>query len=877
MEPDVIRMYSSSPPPLDDGGEDEDDEFGEFGGFSGVSASVSFTSFDGPNFTSSTDDFVSSNHFMSDKMYSNNAAVLTDLNSANASKDRNCFTELSKPPDGTIVGLDTHRNEMFLCHAAESPVKDGVKTLAEQMEIVDSAEKSFEPGTIRTVIKTDQQESTDCNGSIISDDEILTNGYSSDIVSFQQEIEVNIPKEQKEIYPEISLSSPSSLAQTFADFTAFPNTYTSINCVCTVNVMNDCSSEEKILKNQVGFSIENNDNLNVDVEEPSKLSSENVVVQNIDSDRAASQFSHFPAKDNVLSNNNSGSDCETKSQTTASVEKVETLHSEKFVNRICGIPQKEEEEMEGAGSDVFRSTVPFVQESTADTEDSSLVYQSCSENGQQVESVAPSTSVSVSEEFASFCQAESPDDIEDFGEFGTTNDKLSLPNPEGLIPSNITELPTEVSSQFETIDIKDFGATNICDFADFSQSKMSNCISDRITEAISDSVGSISEGSAVTEEVSGHLDKAQKLEEGSFAEFCTTEDFADFSSSTGNQDMEWNAFADQPCLKESTSWAAFGNAQSVDFTEDDKWQSSSTTEGGNVSSAQSGRMDGTGFVSFQGPTESDSNVSDQTSVNQAALVCRLQKVFQACFPPCPMSCSEENITSLKLFLEPVEHQEETGSALGHLRELRNVWSELQDIHDAYGLKYQWCGSHSNKKLLSSLGIDTRNILFTGQKKQPVIVPMYAASLGMLEPTKEPVKPVSAAEKIASIAQAPLSPEMSPCTADQAQEILPPVQFDWSSSGLTNPLDGVDPELYELTTAKLESTSTSNRMADAFAKLMSTVEKTSTSARKRKKDENLSEEAAKVIASLPDLSFMQAKVLMFPATLTPLTSSQKLTD
>lgn len=31
MEPDIIRMYSSSPPPLDNGAEDEDDdEFGEF-------------------------------------------------------------------------------------------------------------------------------------------------------------------------------------------------------------------------------------------------------------------------------------------------------------------------------------------------------------------------------------------------------------------------------------------------------------------------------------------------------------------------------------------------------------------------------------------------------------------------------------------------------------------------------------------------------------------------------------------------------------------------------------------------------------------------------------------------------------------------------
>lgn len=42
-------------------------------------------------------------------------------------------------------------------------------------------------------------------------------------------------------------------------------------------------------------------------------------------------------------------------------------------------------------------------------------------------------------------------------------------------------------------------------------------------------------------------------------------------------------------------------------------------------------------------------------------------------------------------------------------------------------------------------------------------------------------------------------------------------------------------------------------------------------RKPRKEEHLSEEAAKVMASLPDLSFMQAKVLMFPTTLTPLSS------
>uniref|UniRef100_A0A3B3Y892 Aftiphilin clathrin-binding box domain-containing protein n=1 Tax=Poecilia mexicana TaxID=48701 RepID=A0A3B3Y892_9TELE len=94
-----------------------------------------------------------------------------------------------------------------------------------------------------------------------------------------------------------------------------------------------------------------------------------------------------------------------------------------------------------------------------------------------------------------------------------------------------------------------------------------------------------------------------------------------------------------------------------------------------------------------------------------------------------------------------------------------------------------------------------------------------------------------------------------------------------TSDLSGPIcpSGVDPELFELTTAKLDPSGAGSRVADAFARLMSTMEKTSTSTRKPRREENLSDEASKVIAALPDLSFMQAKVLMFPATLTPLCS------
>lgn len=53
--------------------------------------------------------------------------------------------------------------------------------------------------------------------------------------------------------------------------------------------------------------------------------------------------------------------------------------------------------------------------------------------------------------------------------------------------------------------------------------------------------------------------------------------------------------------------------------------------------------------------------------------------------------------------------------------------------------------------------------------QPVGLTLCSPPQGMLEPTKEPVKPVSAAEMIASIAQMPpAAPEQSPCPSDTVQ-------------------------------------------------------------------------------------------------------------
>ncbi|XP_052010211.1 aftiphilin-like isoform X2 [Xyrauchen texanus] len=324
-------------------------------------------------------------------------------------------------------------------------------------------------------------------------------------------------------------------------------------------------------------------------------------------------------------------------------------------------------------------------------------------------------------------------------------------------------------------------------------------------------------------------------EEEKFADstggFCSelppSDSFADFSSVlfggvVVEEEENWASFGQHEGIEESQdSWSAFGEEQTTFVgTEVQDYMTSTVLSSENP---QRNRMDKDTHL-FRSTFPSD--VSPE--VSGVTVVLTLEEALQAQDPP------ELRDPSSSFAL---------GNALA-------IWRHLQDIHGTHGLKFKWAGSHSNRLLLDCLGI--RNILFTGEKKQPVIVPMFAAGLGMLEPTKESSK-------------SPASPALSPSTPVESGNIL----HTQVAPSLAVSIDGVDPELYELTTAKIETNNTGRSSADAFTKLMESMEKTRSTARKPDgKDEKLSEEAAKVISLLPDLSFMKGRVLMFPSILTP---------
>ncbi|XP_050037162.1 uncharacterized protein Afti isoform X4 [Dermacentor andersoni] len=188
-------------------------------------------------------------------------------------------------------------------------------------------------------------------------------------------------------------------------------------------------------------------------------------------------------------------------------------------------------------------------------------------------------------------------------------------------------------------------------------------------------------------------------------------------------------------------------------------------------------------------------------------------------------------------LSPVSAEDKDIVALSCCEVHVRLWEQLQDLDRAPSLKFSWNGSQSCQHLLQSLSIDSRNI----------------------------------------------------AGADSA---IPPAQFDWTSSGLVNPLEQpaastlLDLEfLSSLSSATVGSSPPTSSLEKEFLGLSGSEEapvlsqssapsklqellrnNVSTLSSTRRRPSLLSGEAQAILDRLPDLSFMQARVLMFPVHL-----------
>lgn len=339
------------------------------------------------------------------------------------------------------------------------------------------------------------------------------------------------------------------------------------------------------------------------------------------------------------------------------------------------------------------------------------------------------------------------------------------------------------------------------------------------------------------------------------------DDFADFDSAAqrdaekgSESEGQFAAFSGEATEEDSGNWASFQETTENTVAKDDsespqdEWsnQGSGQWKDGDEDEWQDGGGDDFGdFGDFDEPeppqprqSEKVDELSDRTVTN-----CFLEDVGDV-----------PSVESVAVLEDYVQNKESTTQD-----KPPKVWNSLTKQMAESPLK--WSQSRSSKQLLSSLHIDTRNILI-GHKKPSV--PIYASNLTLLEPTKGPAKSTNPEPTLVNTSK-----------EEPQKQDIPPVQFDWSSSGLTNPLQGNNSKSLDLDFLVVQETESGGRSGVFDSELMHGQKpnlqplesilasmKVSTVKKSRHTDK-LGTEAARIIKSLPDLSFMQAKVLMFP--------------
>ncbi|KAI5707081.1 hypothetical protein M8J75_014248 [Diaphorina citri] len=240
--------------------------------------------------------------------------------------------------------------------------------------------------------------------------------------------------------------------------------------------------------------------------------------------------------------------------------------------------------------------------------------------------------------------------------------------------------------------------------------------------------------------------------------------------------------------------------------------------------------------------------------------------------PTPKLFDVSTLDMENLFEKPTGQLPEVAiSTLDHILSQDEAWRRLHDIENTPALSYQWSNSESNKALLTSLNIDTRNIIFGPRWKENV--PRFAANLGYspLEPSKP-----------GALKCDPHTGELS----SPLQDHIPDAHFDWNGSGLTNPLEGCPSYLLHLDVVSLFdnlSTPDHSTLAGPSKSSRQTLEeelsgptftsplppevvqpRTTIPAKPTASSQELIINVEKFVDSLPNVGFMLASHVVYPS-------------
>lgn len=553
MEPDIIRMYSSSPPPLDNGAEEEDDEFGDFGGFSGAgNTSVGFDF--ASDYSSSKEEHKTS--YNSD--YSGSVDSIITLTTVRYGKDKDSITELSS----SIKGLPGSTSKENCDCRSLGTLFDEVNP--EEVKKIGKLETPC-PEIIKTAMKTSQDKQIDsCNGER-QGPEVLTNGFAALEIANPQGAEdldtITDSKGLKTISThstELSLDSIPSTLDDFADFATFSNIQTTQveetgnkickNCseqVLTVqesNIINRVGEEESAKKLTLAESCE--------YEGETCTEGEQVCISKIN------EISEdLRAKENCTALEHSG----IISSTQINVNSGGT--TERIGGGECNSANNKEHVFRTSYTTSALNNVSKVKSLSSLPTEGNVCMSEVIKNVESGNGHAPCSELSE----------------DDFGDFGTiTNGSL------GCADGSQVSMSQE---NLQTFERRFSNPSNECgDSTDRSgihqlSSKGTPIELSEISNMVVEECRTADPGSNVDVQ---HLSELENGEDNEFGDFGSvtkrlpdTDDFSDFSSAGCSQATEWKAFDVEQ--KESSSWAAFDNEQVVEcYPRIDVWQSHRT-------------------------------------------------------------------------------------------------------------------------------------------------------------------------------------------------------------------------------------------------------------------------------------------------------------
>lgn len=503
MEPDVIHMYSSSPPPLEDGANEDDED--EFSDFTGVPNSVSFTEFETPT-------------------------TFNQLQALNA----------TSPPElisnGRVVGL--HGPAMSNGSQGDAPAcrTVGVEELKKVAEHPHGGYTNFS-GNAWT-----GSEAVDCNGG---GSEVLTNGFAN-FGTGGTPPSNHIHRETGPPAGRCPDAVPSEDDEEFADFAAFSNADVPSHLNSGVSWENS-NRDGRLARDNRPQSEENHG-----------ASRAGKAVDN-DRDDCVTGFPSLADASDRLSNGDGGfhegASCGKRdhgtqdrahrdSSTTESVSPEQQMSQNGVEQDSLGVKEKMDNRVSPVSMDERGSS-------------SELTEEKGSGNDTETET----------ETETSFGRPLSTEALEEFGDFSTTGSVPSPPlQEETATPADHSQLADDDDEDFGDFgDFGD--ASSGAGFADFDQQGAAQHSAPSQSAGQNDPEAACADEDEFADfDAHGRPgETARETEEG--AEFPGSDSFADFTSApVDGGNGGWQAFGESN-EDAGESWAAFGQEQDSTLSE----------------------------------------------------------------------------------------------------------------------------------------------------------------------------------------------------------------------------------------------------------------------------------------------------------------------